>query len=106
MQMRRLDLRGLVAFSLDPPGECRSLRLSRDAVRLSVLNLLVVTEPLFCGPLSLIALLGVLTTLFYAFAVKPPHFPVWLTLGIFLGFALLRVANSLLVRVFSRRSVQ
>jgi hypothetical protein len=72
-------------------------------MRLSALKLFVVIEPLLCGPLSLIAALSAMITLFYVSAVAPPNFPVWLMLGIFLEFALLRVAYYLLIRLCSRR---
>jgi hypothetical protein len=67
-----------------------TLRVLWHLVRLPVLLLLVILEPVvafLCGGL---ALLGVLATIFYK-AIGLPHFPMWtmLALSLGLGFALL-----------------
>jgi hypothetical protein len=80
-----------------------ALRLTWHTIRLPALALLVTMEPLVCGLLSLLAMLGVLTALFWEFVVKPPHFPFWIVLGVSVGFALLQVPYYLLIRLFSAR---
>lgn len=80
-----------------------ALRLTWHTIRLPALALLVTMEPLVCGLLSLLAILGVLTALFWEFVVQPPHFPFWTVLGLSVGFALLQVPYYLLVRLFSAR---
>ena len=82
-------------------GEHGILRLLWHVIRLPALALLVVMEPLVCGVLSAIAMLGVIFALFYEFLVKLPHFPFWMMLGISAGFALLLIPYYLLIRLFS-----
>ena len=56
-------------------------------VRLPIVTLLVILEPvvaLVCGAL---ALLGVLTTIFFKL-IAAPHFPTWTMLTISIGFGL------------------
>jgi len=58
-----------------------------QCVRVPVLLLLVILEPVVSFVLSALALLGVLTALFWKL-VGPPHFPFFLVLSISLGFEL------------------
>lgn len=80
-----------------------ALRLVWHTIRLPALALLATMEPLVCRLLSLVAMLGVLTALFWQFVVKPPHFPFWIVLGVSVGIALLQVPYYLLIRLFSVR---
>jgi len=67
-----------------------TLRILWHAVRLPVLMLLVILEPVVSLVLGGAALLGVLMTFFWKL-VGPPTFPFWtmLTISLGFGFALL-----------------
>jgi hypothetical protein len=80
-----------------------ALRAGWHAVRLPILTLLALMEPLICRSLSMIALLGVLTAFFWEFVARPPHFPFWTVLGISVGVAMLQIPYYLLIRLFSIR---
>jgi len=67
---------------------------------LPVLMLLVILEPVVTFVLAALALLGVLTTLFFKF-VGPPGFPVWIMLALSLGFAVVLVPYHALIRTLS-----
>jgi len=56
-------------------------------LRLPIVTLLVLLEPVVSVVFNGIALLGVLMVLFYKL-IGFPHFPTWTMLGISLGFAL------------------
>lgn len=66
-----------------------TLRVLWHGVRLPVLMLLVILQPVVSFVLGGAALLGVLMTLFWKL-VGPPTFPFWtmLTISVGLGFAL------------------
>ncbi len=69
-------------------------------VRLPVLVLLVILEPiivLLCGGL---ALLGTLTAIFFT-VIHAPHFPVWTILCLSLGFMLTLISYEGLICVLS-----
>lgn len=71
------------------------------AIRLPVLLVLVILEPLVTALCGALALLGVLTTIFFLL-VGPPHFP-WITmLAVSLGFALVLVPYYGLIELLSR----
>jgi hypothetical protein len=77
-----------------------ALALVWHVVRLPVLLLLVILEPviaLLCGGL---ALLGILTTIFFA-AIHAPHFPVWTMMLLSLGVMLVLIFYEGLIRVLS-----
>lgn len=76
-----------------------SLRIALALVRLPLLALLMVLEPLVCGALWLCATLGVLTCLFYRFLIHSPGFPFWGGLALSIGAALLAAAYHGLIRV-------
>ena len=67
---------------------------------LPVLMLLVILEPLVTFVLAALALLGLLTTLFF-YLVGPPEFPVWTMLALSLGFAIALVPYHALIRLLS-----
>ena len=70
-------------------------------VRLPVLLVLVILEPLVTALCGALALLGVLTTIFFLL-VGPPHFP-WVTmLAISLGFVVALVPYYGLIELLSR----
>ena len=76
-------------------------RLLWLAVRLPMLLVLVILEPVVTALFGALALLGVLTTIFFALA-GPPHFP-WVTmLATSLGFAVALVPYYGLIRLLSR----
>lgn len=80
-----------------------ALRFVWNAIRMPVLSLLVVLEPVVCGVLSALAVLGVLVALFFEFVVRLPDFPFWMMLGLATGLAALLVPYYLLIRLFSTR---
>jgi len=67
---------------------------------LPVLMLLVILEPLLTFAFAALALLGLLTTLFF-YLVGPPEFPVWTMLVLSLGFAIALVPYHALIRLLS-----
>ena len=69
-------------------------------VRLPVLMLLVTLEPVVAFACSTLALLGVLTTLFFA-VLQVPHFPAATMLVISISFVGILVLYEGLIRVLS-----
>jgi len=67
---------------------------------LPVLMLLVILEPLVTFAFAALALLGLLTTLFF-YLVGPPDFPLWTMLALSLGFAIALVPYHALIRLLS-----
>jgi hypothetical protein len=67
---------------------------------LPVLMLLVILEPLLTFAFAALALLGLLTTLFF-YLVGPPDFPLWTMLALSLGFAIALVPYYALIRLLS-----
>ena len=61
---------------------------------------LVILERLVTFVLGALALLGLLTTLFF-YLVGPPEFPVWTMLALSLGFAIALVPYHALVGLLS-----
>jgi hypothetical protein len=78
----------------------RSLRGLWRVAGLPILLLLVILEPLVTFVLAALALLGLLTTVFFCL-VGPPDFPVWTMLALSLGFAIALVPYHALVRLLS-----
>jgi len=70
-------------------------------VRLPVVTLLVLMEPVVALVLGGLALAGVLTTIFFVL-IHAPHFPTWTMLTISVGFGLALMFYEALLRVFSR----
>jgi len=71
------------------------------AIRLPILLVLVILEPVVNALFGALALLGILATIFFEL-VGPPHFP-WVTmLAISLGFVALLVPYYALMRLLSR----
>jgi hypothetical protein len=62
--------------------------------------LLVILEPLVTFAFAALALLGLLTTLFF-YLVGPPDFPLWTMLALSLGFAIALVPYYALIRLLS-----
>ena len=78
-----------------------TLRLLWHAVRLPVYVFLVILEPVVRFILGALALLGVLTALFFKL-YGVPHFPFALMLGMSVGFGLILVGYYALLRLFGR----
>lgn len=76
------------------------LRFAWHLVRLPVLMLLAILEPIVSVVLMGLATLGVLMCFFWEFVVRDPHFPFWLMMGISLGFAFLLMLYYALMRLF------
>ena len=77
-----------------------SLRWLWRAACLPVLMVLVILEPLVTFVLAGLALLGLLTTLFF-YLVGPPEFPVWTMLALSLSFAIALVPYYVLIRLLA-----
>jgi hypothetical protein len=69
-------------------------------VRLPVLTLLVVLEPVIAFACAAIALLGLLTTIFFK-VIAAPHFPTLTMLSISLGFVVALVLYEGAIRLLS-----
>jgi len=78
-----------------------ALRLLWHALRLPVFIFLVIIEPVVRFVLGALALLGVLTALFFK-VYGVPHFPFALMLGVSVGLGLMLVGYYALLRSFSR----
>lgn len=85
---------------VDSPSSIPSIRWLWRAACLPVLMLLVILEPLVTFVFSGLALLGLLTTLFF-YLVGPPEFPVWTMLSLSIGFAIALVPYHALIRLLS-----
>jgi hypothetical protein len=71
-----------------------------QCIRLPLFLFLVVLEPVVTFVLGALALLGVLTALFWKF-FGPPNFPYFLMLGISLGFELAVIVYRKLARLLA-----
>ena len=71
-----------------------------QCIRLPLFLFLLVLEPVVTLVLGALALLGVLTALFWKF-FGPPNFPFFLMLGISLGFELALIVYRKLLRVLA-----
>jgi hypothetical protein len=80
----------------------QSLRGLWRLAGLPVLLFLVILEPLVTFVFAALALLGLLTTVFF-YLVGPPGFPVWTMLALSLGFAVVLVPYHALIRLLSSR---
>jgi hypothetical protein len=78
-----------------------TLRLLWHTVRLPVYVFLVILEPVVRFVLGALALLGVLTALFFKL-YGVPHFPFTLMLGASVGLGLILVGYYALLRLFAR----
>ena len=78
-----------------------TLRLLWQGIRLPTFLLLSILEPVVSFVLGSLALLGVLTAIFWKL-VGPPHFPFFLVLGISLGFELVLILYRKLLGFLSR----
>ena len=80
-------------------GKC-ALRVVWQCIRLPLFLFLLVLEPVVTFVLGALALLGVLTALFWKF-FGPPNFPFFLMLGISLGFELALIVYRRLLRLLA-----
>ena len=79
-------------------------RLLWQPVRLPILAFLVILEPIVSFLLGALALLGILTTLFFKL-IGAPHFPFWTMLAISISFVALLAVYEGLVKLFSKPMV-
>ena len=79
------------------------LRLLWHAVRLPILAVLIVLEPIVSAVLLLASLLGILSTFLFEFASAVEDFPFWTMLALSVGMALALFAYYGLIRLFSLR---
>ena len=87
-------------MDIDNPHFFPSIRWLWRVACLPVLMVLVILEPLITFVLAGLALVGLLTTLFF-FLVGSPDFPVWTMLALSLGFAIALVPYHALIRLLS-----
>lgn len=87
-------------MGVDNPNSVPSVRWLWRAACLPVLLVIVILEPLVTFVFSGLALLGLLTTLFF-YLVGPPEFPVWTMLALSMGFAIALVPYHALIRLLS-----
>ena len=87
-------------MGIDSTCSVPSIRWLWRVACLPVLMLLVILEPLVTFMLAALALLGLLTTLFF-YLVGPPEFPVWTMLALSLGFGIALVPYYALIRLLS-----
>ena len=80
-------------------GRC-ALWVGWQCIRLPLFLFLLVLEPVVTFVLGALALLGVLTALFWKF-FGPPNFPFFLMLGISLGFELALIVYHKLLRLLA-----
>jgi hypothetical protein len=78
-----------------------TLRLLWNALRLPLFMFLAILEPIVGFILGALALLGVLTALFFKF-YGAPHFPFALMVAVSVGFGLMLVGYYALLRLFGR----
>jgi hypothetical protein len=74
--------------------------LHQDLVRLPVLMLLVILEPVVAFVLGGLALAGILTTIFFKL-IEAPHFPAWTMPCLSIGFGLALVVYEATIRLLS-----
>lgn len=80
---------------------CGVLWILWHAVRIPILALLLILEPVVALVLWGAALLGVLTSLLFEFSGATPDFPFTLMISISIGCAVLAMAYHALVRLLS-----
>ena len=80
----------------------RFWRFAWDGIRLPVLMLLRMVEPVARFFLSAVALLGILVSLFLEFSGADPRFPFWLVLGLSLSCGALVILLNAVMRRLAR----
>jgi hypothetical protein len=88
---------------INSPNFASSFRWLWRVASLPVLIVLVILEPIVTFVLAALALLGLLTTLFF-YLVGPPNFPVRTMLALSLGFAIALVPYHAVTRMLSDRA--
>lgn len=73
-----------------------------QVLRLPVLAVLIVLEPLVSLVLTAFGFLGIVMALILKFSGDAPRFPFWLTVAFSIGALLLLMLYHLLMRIFSR----
>lgn len=79
-----------------------ALRMLWALVRLPVLAVLIVLEPIVCGLLWLFSALGLLGAFFYELLVKDPRFPFWPTIALSIGLAFLVGIYQVMIRLLGK----
>jgi len=77
-------------------------RFAWDGIRLPVLMLLRIVEPVARFVLSAVALLGILVSFVLEFSGADPRFPFWLVLGLSLGCGALVILLNAVMRRLAR----
>jgi hypothetical protein len=90
------------ATSLLTPVPLGALALAWHAIRLPILAVLVILEPVARFVLSALALLSVLMAFFLEYATELKDFPFWGMLGFGVGSVLLLIVYYILLRIFGR----
>lgn len=85
------------------PGVARKLGyVGWRAIRLPLIAVLKIAEPIARFVLTAVALLGVLVAFFFKYSDAAPRFPFWLVLGLSLGCGALVVVLSAVMRQLAR----
>jgi hypothetical protein len=79
---------------------CEILGLVWHVLRVPILTLLLILEPIIALACGGLALLGVLTTIFFT-VIAAPHFPMWTMLSISIGFGVALVLYEGAIRVLA-----
>ena len=87
-------------MSIDSLNSVHPIRWLWRVACLPVLMLLVILEALVTFAFAALALLGLLTTLFF-YLVGPRDFPLWTMLALSLGFAIALVPYHAFIRLLS-----
>jgi hypothetical protein len=85
---------------INSPSFAPSIRWIWRVACLPILMVLVILDPLVTFAFAALALLGLLTTLFF-YLVGPPDFPLWTMLALSLGFAIALLPYYALIKLLS-----
>jgi hypothetical protein len=72
-----------------------------SCIRVPIVAILVLLEPIVGFVLYALSILGLLSTFLFRFVGVAPHFPFWTMLFISLSFALAHLAYHLVIRVIA-----
>ncbi len=85
------------------PGFARKIgRVGWRGIRLPLLAVLTILEPIARFVLAAVALLGILLSFFFEFSGAAPRFPFWLVFGLSLSCGVLVIALSAVKRRLAR----
>jgi hypothetical protein len=77
-------------------------RLGWNGIRIPILAILMILEPIARFVLTTVALLGILASFFFEFSGSAPRFPFWIVFGLSLGCGVLVMVLSAVMRRLAR----